>query len=117
MRVGIANWSEHLWLGSWASVELSSRVDCENESEGSPERDLRHPEERTEPSTEDKGLLERTRERGPLSILRPVLTCVAVVMGHVPRRTRCLISDLGWVSALPPIDGGARFRNIVHEGP
>lgn len=36
-------------------------------------------------------------------------------MGHVPRRTQCLISDLSWVGVLPPIDGGARFGNIVHE--
>lgn len=42
MRVGLANWSEHLWLGSWTSGELSSWVNSKNESKESPERDLRH---------------------------------------------------------------------------
>lgn len=49
-----------------------------------------------------------------MALFRPALTCVAVDMGLVPRRTQCLISDLGCVGALPPIDGGARFRNTVH---
>lgn len=33
MRVGLANWSEHFWLGLWALVVLS-QVDCGNKVRG-----------------------------------------------------------------------------------
>lgn len=54
IRVGLANWSEHLWPGF--SVVLSLGVLWQGSERGVSRRDFRHLEERPGPSTKDKGL-------------------------------------------------------------